>query len=125
MQHGDSAGKANEDAGQHAEYGNDPINRVQRAEEEAAKTVDAAKEAKEKALIEAKRKSDDIVEKATDSAKEKRQKELNDAEKKLEKEKELALAKAEKDAREIRAKKLGAESRERIFKELVSLILGA
>ncbi len=101
------------------------INEVQRIEGEAARTVEAANEAKERAIGDAKKKAAEIVEKAIASAKEKKQKDISSAAKELEKEKAEALKKAENAASEIKARKLSGEGRERILKGLVSLILGA
>ncbi len=101
------------------------INKVKHVEEEAVKTIGMANGEKEKAISDAKVKAIEIVEKAAANAKEKKKKDMNDATKALEKEKELTLKQAEKDASNVRMKRLSAQSKERILKDIIPLILGA
>jgi vacuolar-type H+-ATPase subunit H len=101
------------------------IKDVQITEEEAARMVEGAKADKDKAISDARKKAEEMIEKAKANAKERRQKEIDDAFKALEKEKAETLREAERKAREIRDKKLSGAGRERLLKELTSLILGA
>ena len=101
------------------------ISEIQKAEEEADRTIAAAKEEKERAISEARKRAAELVERAAASAKETKQRRISEAGKELEREKAQALRKAETEAGRIRGKRLSAQSRDKILKELVSLILGA
>jgi ATP synthase H subunit len=106
-------------------YGSAAARGIYKAEEEADRTIAAAKEEKERAISEARKRAAELVERAAASAKETKQRRISEAGKELEREKAQALRKAETEAGRIRGKRLSAQSRDKILKELVSLILGA